>query len=99
MAEKKSAPLAMCSTCHQVAYDPRRVNTQCTSISRNYRCSGIFYPTGQPGDWKECAKCEGTGLIEGVSCRSCKSVGWLFVRPGGFDRRQPEGVPIVGHLT
>ena len=96
---KKSIPPAMCSICHLVAYDSQRVGSQCTSISRNYRCTGIFFDTTQPSDWLECAKCGGTGLMEGAPCRHCRSVGWLFVRPGGFDRRQPEGMPIIGHVS
>ena len=96
--QRKGKPAGMCPICHLAIPDTARVGSQCPSRQGNYRCTGIFKDTTQANDWKACAPCDATGMIEGAPCRHCRGVGWIFVRPGGFDHRQPPGMPIIGHL-
>ena len=95
--KKADKPVAMCPLCHLVAHDSGRIGNRCSSKSGNYRCDGIFTSTSEKNDWAECARCGATGMVEGIPCRHCRGVGWLFVRPGGFDNLQPAGMPIIGH--
>ena len=90
---KLEKPPGMCPQCGYVAMDIG--STTCPVCAATKRPHALR-STINIGDWAECEQCGATGVRDGNPCAHCNEIGWLFVRPGGFDGRRPIGLPMRG---
>jgi len=69
----------MCTECGWVTYRGEMVNAPCLRTMGKLRCTGSFIDGAQRDGWEECQWCNGSGMLGGSECRSCRGIGWCFL--------------------
>ena len=73
-------PVAVCTICGAVSYNPAGINERCGRMVRRKRCRGVNGSALNEDDWALCDECVGEGLSGNARCQRCDGAGWLFVR-------------------
>ena len=76
---RKARPLAMCTECGWVTHRSEMVNAPCLRKMGKLTCGGSFSDGLQREAWEGCRWCEGSGMMGGLECRSCRGIGWCFL--------------------
>ena len=73
-------PVAVCTVCGAVSYNPTLINGPCGRMVGRKRCRGLNGSALNESDWAVCDDCAGDGFSGDARCQRCDGVGWLFVR-------------------